>query len=90
MLVVSRKEHESIKIEPLEGLDRTMTLREAVAHGPVLVRLVHVGHKRVRLSIDAPPPLQVRRDVRAAGGETAPAAPSGAAQPKSHEHSSHG
>ena len=62
MLVVSRKEHESIRIEPVEGLDPSMTLREAFAHGPILVKLVHVGHKRVRLAIEAPPPLKVKRD----------------------------
>jgi sRNA-binding carbon storage regulator CsrA len=60
MLVVSRKDHESIRIEPLEGIDPSMTLREAFANGSILVRLVHVGSKSVRLEIDAPAPLQVR------------------------------
>jgi sRNA-binding carbon storage regulator CsrA len=63
MLVVSRKEHESITIEPAEGLDPSMTLRDAFAHGPILVKLVHVGQKRVRLAIEAPAPLQVRRNA---------------------------
>jgi sRNA-binding carbon storage regulator CsrA len=71
MLVVSRKEHESIRIEPIEGLDPSMTLREAFAHGCILVKLVHVGHKRVRLAIEAPAQLQVRRaDAPAVGRET--------------------
>jgi len=61
VLVVSRKEKESIRIEPIEGLDPSMTLREAFAHGAILVRLVHVGSKRVRLAIEAPAPLRVRR-----------------------------
>ena len=61
MLVVSRKEQESIRIEPVEGLDPSMTLREAFAHGAILVKLVHVGSKRVRLAIEAPPPLRVTR-----------------------------
>jgi sRNA-binding carbon storage regulator CsrA len=74
MLVVSRKEHESIWIEPVAGLDPSMTLREAFAHGPILVKLVHVGHKRVRLAIEAPSPLRVRRgDTPAANPETPPA-----------------
>jgi sRNA-binding carbon storage regulator CsrA len=61
MLVVSRKEYESICIEPAEGLDPSMTLREAFAHGPIVVKLVHIGHKRVRIAIEAPPTLHVRR-----------------------------
>jgi sRNA-binding carbon storage regulator CsrA len=61
VLVVSRKEHESIRIEPVEGLDPSMTLREAFAHGPILVKLFHIGYKRVRLAIEAPSPLRVRR-----------------------------
>jgi sRNA-binding carbon storage regulator CsrA len=74
MLVVSRKEQESIRIEPVEGLDPSMTLREAFAHGAILVKLVHVGSKRVRLAIEAPPPLRVRRgDTPAVDIEATPA-----------------
>jgi sRNA-binding carbon storage regulator CsrA len=68
MLVISRKEHESIRIEPVEGLDPSMTLREAFARGAILVKLVHIGHRRVRLAIEAPPTLHVRRS--GASGET--------------------
>ena len=61
MLVVSRKENESIRIEPVDGLDPSLTLREAFASGAIIVRLQHVGHKRVRLVIDAPPSLKIMR-----------------------------
>jgi len=37
MLVVSRKEKESIVIEPVERLDPSVTLREAFAHGPIVL-----------------------------------------------------
>ena len=74
MLVVSRKEHESIRIEPVEGLDPSMTLREAFAQGAILVKLVHIGHRRVRLAIEAPPSLHVRRHGTSAETEAAPRA----------------
>ena len=61
MLVVSRKQNESIRIEPVDGLDPSLTLREAFASGAIIVRLQHVGHKRVRLVIDAPPALKIMR-----------------------------
>jgi sRNA-binding carbon storage regulator CsrA len=73
MLVVTRKEHESIRIEPVEGLDPSMTLREAFAQGAILVKLVHIGHRRVRLAIDAPPSLHVRRHGTSPETEAAPA-----------------
>jgi sRNA-binding carbon storage regulator CsrA len=70
VLVVSRKENESIRIEPVEGLDPTLTLREAFAGGGIVVRLQHVGQRRIRLVIEAPPALRIMRsealDKRAA------------------------
>jgi sRNA-binding carbon storage regulator CsrA len=61
MLVVSRKENESIKIEPLAGVDPSLTLREAFAHGPILLTLRHVGPRRVRIVIEAPSALKILR-----------------------------
>jgi sRNA-binding carbon storage regulator CsrA len=61
MLVVSRKENESIKIEPLEGVDPSLTLREVFAQGPILLTLRHVGPRRVRIVIDAPAVLKIMR-----------------------------
>ena len=76
MLVVSRKENESITIEPVEGLDPSLTLREAFAHGPIVIRLAHVGLNRVRLAIDAPPSLRIGRGpARAREQDTAPTSP---------------
>jgi hypothetical protein len=46
----------------LAGVDLSLTLREAFANGPILVRLAHVGSRRVRLAIDAPAALRVWRD----------------------------
>jgi sRNA-binding carbon storage regulator CsrA len=61
MLVVSRKENESIQIEPLEGVDPSLTLREVFAHGPIRLTLRHVGPRRVRIVIDAPAVLKIMR-----------------------------
>ena len=65
MLVVSRKENECIRIEPVEGLDPALTLREIFADGPIVVSVVHIG-SRVRLVIDAPRALKIWRGSRAA------------------------
>ena len=61
MLVVSRKENEWIRIEPIEGFDPNLTLRDVFADGPIIVKVMHVG-RRVRLVIDAPPALKIWRD----------------------------
>jgi sRNA-binding carbon storage regulator CsrA len=61
VLVVSRKENESIRIEPLEGVDPSLTLHEVFAQGPIVLTLTHVGARRVRLVIDAPHTLKISR-----------------------------
>jgi sRNA-binding carbon storage regulator CsrA len=61
VLVVSRKENESIKIEPMEGIDPSLTLHEVFAHGPIVLTLKHVGTRRVRIVVDAPGVLRIMR-----------------------------
>jgi sRNA-binding carbon storage regulator CsrA len=80
VLVVSRKENESIRIEPLAGIDPSLTLHEVFAQGPIVFTLTHVGARRVRLVIDAPHALKISRSEAACGnadrstaGSTAPA-----------------
>ena len=63
MLVVTQKEDAWITIEPVDGLDLSMTLREAFARGPILIKLMHVGRRRVRLGIEAPGALKVLRGI---------------------------
>jgi sRNA-binding carbon storage regulator CsrA len=79
MLVVSRKENESIRIEPVEGLDPSLTLREAFANGPIVLTLAHVGLSRVRLIIEAPPALRIGRSPPRAREQEPPAANSAGA-----------
>jgi len=61
VLVVSRKENESIQIEPLDGIDPSMTLQEAFAKGPIVLTLKHVGARRVRIVVEAPGALRIMR-----------------------------
>ena len=66
MLVVTRKENESIKIEPVDGADPSLTLREVFAQGPIVLKLAHVGQRRVRIVVEAPSSLKVMRNEAAA------------------------
>jgi sRNA-binding carbon storage regulator CsrA len=61
VLIVSRRENESVRIEPVEGVDLSITLRELFADGPILVTLVHAGPRRVRLAVEAPEALRISR-----------------------------
>ena len=73
MLVISRKENECITIEPIEGLDPKLTLRDVFENGAVVVRIVHAG-RRVRLLVDAPPELKIYRGFRPDTGDSPAAA----------------
>lgn len=71
MLVVSRKENESIIIEAADGIDPSLTVREAFARGPIVLTIAHVGPRRVRIAIDAPSVLRIMRsEAEEFGGET--------------------
>jgi sRNA-binding carbon storage regulator CsrA len=61
VLVVSRKENESIKIEPIDGVDPSLTLQELFAQGPIVLTLKHVGARRVRIIVEAPGALRIKR-----------------------------
>jgi sRNA-binding carbon storage regulator CsrA len=73
MLIVTRKENESIDIDLKDGIDPTLTLQQAFSTGPIRVTLAHVGSNRVRVAIVAPPTLRIRRGPAADNGESAPA-----------------
>lgn len=62
MLVVTRKENESINNEPVDGVAPSLTLREVFAHGPIVRKLTHVGQRRVRIVVDAPSALKIMRN----------------------------
>jgi sRNA-binding carbon storage regulator CsrA len=64
VLVVSRKENESIQIEPVDGIDPSLTLHEVFAQGPIVLTLKHVGSRRVRIVVEAPGALRISRTER--------------------------
>ncbi|NNM62390.1 MAG: carbon storage regulator [Steroidobacteraceae bacterium] len=61
MLVLSRRADESILIQPAEGTDGTMTLQQLFANGPILITLLGSTGRRVKVGIDAPEQLAIRR-----------------------------
>ncbi len=61
MLVLSRRADESIVIQPADGADVKMTLAELFADGPILITLLGETGKRVKVGIDAPVQLAIRR-----------------------------
>ncbi len=61
MLVLSRRADESIVIQPAEGVDGNMTLAEVFANGPIQITLLGGTGRRVKMGIDAPEQLAIRR-----------------------------
>lgn len=61
MLVLSRRTDESIVIEPADGADVSMTLAQLFANGPILITLLGGTGRRVKMGIDAPQQLSIRR-----------------------------
>jgi sRNA-binding carbon storage regulator CsrA len=71
MLIVTRKQNESIDIDLKDGVDPNLTLREALSTGPIRFTLAHVGSNRVRVAIIAPPTLRIRRSPAADSADSA-------------------
>ncbi len=61
MLVLSRRADESILIQPAEGADVTMTLQQLFANGPIQITLLGSTGRRVKVGIEAPQQLSIRR-----------------------------
>ncbi len=61
MLVLTRRADESIVIMPADGTDTRMTLAELFAQGPIQITLLGGTGRRVKMGIDAPAPLAIRR-----------------------------
>jgi sRNA-binding carbon storage regulator CsrA len=61
MLVLSRRADESIIITPADGTDTRMTLAELFAQGPIQITLLGGTGKRIKMGIEAPTPLAIRR-----------------------------
>jgi sRNA-binding carbon storage regulator CsrA len=61
MLVVTRRADESIVIAPADGIDAAMTLAELFADGPIEITLLGGSGRRVKMGIEAPAQLAIRR-----------------------------
>src|SRR6202012_2231119 len=61
MLVLSRRADESIVIQPADGVDESMTLAQLFGNGPILITLLGGTGRRVKMGIEAPEQLAIRR-----------------------------
>ena len=61
MLVVSRRAEESILIRPADDIDGEMTLNELFAHGPIMITLLGGTGRRIKVGVEAPSALAIRR-----------------------------
>lgn len=61
MLVVSWRSDESILIKLADGVDGSLTLKDLFAKGPIEITLLGGNGRRVKMGIDAPPELSIRR-----------------------------
>jgi sRNA-binding carbon storage regulator CsrA len=61
MLVVSRRADETIEIKLADGADGTLTLNDLFAKGSIEITLLGGNGRRVKMGIEAPPELSIRR-----------------------------
>ena len=66
MLIVSRKDAESIEISPEDGIDPKMTLAELFAAGPIEITIFSAEGNRVKMGVQAPNELRIWRKKAAA------------------------
>lgn len=61
MLIVSRKDAESIEIRPCEGIDPETTLADLFASGPIEITIFSTSGNRVKMGVQAPEQLAIWR-----------------------------
>ena len=61
MLIVSRRDAESILIRPGEGIDPTMTLGDLFSDGPIEITIFSANNHRVKMGVQAPAQLSIWR-----------------------------
>ena len=66
MLIVSRRDDESILIRPVEGADLKMTLADLFKDGPIEITIFSSSGKRVKMGVQAPEQLSIWRKNAAA------------------------
>lgn len=67
MLIVSRRDAESILIRPGDDIDPTMTLADLFRNGPIEITIFSAGGSRVKMGVQAPEQLSIwRKNANAA------------------------
>lgn len=61
MLIVTRKDSESILIKPGDGIDLNTTLGDLFREGPIEITVFASGQKRVKMGVHAPTQLTIWR-----------------------------
>ena len=61
MLIVSRRDAESILIRPGDGIDPSMTLADLFATGPIEITIFSSNNNRVKMGVQAPDELSIWR-----------------------------
>lgn len=61
MLIVSRRSEESILIQPAADADMNLRLKDVFADGPIEIIFLGSSARRVKLGIEAPNQLTIRR-----------------------------
>ncbi len=66
MLIVSRRDAESIEIRPGEETDMQMTLADLFSNGPIEITVFSATGNRVKMGVQAPTELSIWRKKAAA------------------------
>jgi sRNA-binding carbon storage regulator CsrA len=66
MLIVSRKDAESIEIRPGDDIDPSMTLGDLFQGGPIEITIFSSNNNRVKMGVQAPEQLCIWRKKAAA------------------------
>ena len=61
MLIVSRRDAESILIRPGDDIDPKMTLEDLFQSGPIEIKIYSSGGSRVKMGVQAPEQLSIWR-----------------------------
>ena len=61
MLIVSRRDAESIEIRPGDDIDPSMTLADLFSGGPIEITIFSSNNNRVKMGVQAPDELCIWR-----------------------------
>ena len=61
MLIVSRRDVNSIEIRPGDYIDPEMTLADLFRNGPIEITVISLGGKRAKMGVQAPSRLSIWR-----------------------------